>query len=160
MKIIITRRMEDGLHISLHLVPEKELELFDQKEQDIQCLKANKELLVNALKARIQECENNLADNVKHAFAPNEYQIFWQRNDGELDYFNIPSYECMKNTVQLLENEQFVDVARDRFALDQIVKALLNTKIDGRGSYSWNKLTSALVCLLQAEILLQAAIEE
>ena len=152
MKLIIARRMEDGLHLSLHLVPEKELELFDQKEQDIQCLKANKELLVNALKTRIQECENNLADNVNHAFTPNECQICWHRTNGELDYFNIPSYECMKNTVQLLENEQFVDVARDRFALDQIIKALLNTKIDSRGGYSWSKLTSALMCLLQTAI--------
>lgn len=85
-----------------------------------------KPLLASMIR-RQKACEANLA---KHAgdsvLTANGNVIAWKREGGTYGYFNIPSWEVIKDTVRLLETGKISAILNDRRMVDQIIKAIMN----------------------------------
>ena len=85
------------------------------------CMAAFAGFLVESLKRRYSACHHKLCDHADEIVFADGNTYEWPTG-----CYNVPSAEKMLDTIALLEDEKWDTVLRDKCAVDQILKSLLN----------------------------------
>lgn len=85
------------------------------------CMAAFSAFLIESLKRRYSACHHKLCDHADEITFTDGNTYEWPTG-----CYNVPSAEKMLDTIQLLEDEKWNAVLRDKGAVDQILKGLLN----------------------------------
>ena len=107
------------------------------------CVKAFSKFLIESLTRRYNACRSKLLEHASEITYKDDYVYEWPTG-----MYNIPSAEKMNEAIQMLEDGQYTQFIKDRYAIDQVLKALLNDvephpdKIDG---YKFSELVSVLM---------------
>lgn len=107
------------------------------------CVKAFSKFLIESLTRRYNACRNKLIEHSSEITYKDEYVYEWPTG-----MYCIPSAEKMDEAIKMLEDCQYTQFIKDRYAIDQTLKALLNDtephpdKVDG---YKFSELISVLM---------------
>lgn len=84
-------------------------------------------ILIASLERRMQACEQNLIKHLNSIeYADNCGHIVYVRKDKSRGFFNVPSFNAMKDATTALYKSQFKSFIENKFWIDQTLKALLN----------------------------------
>jgi len=110
-------------------------------------------ILIASLERRMQACEQNLIRHLDDIeYADNCGHIVYVRKDKTRGSFNIRSFNAIKDAIKALSQSQFRSFVKNKFWIDQTLKALLNdTEMhhEDKGCFKYSELVS-LLCELQA----------
>lgn len=119
---------------------------------DLQSIKAElltcwSDVCIKALEARMESCVSMLFRNRNNVLKANEYQIVFQKSNGQLHSFNIPSYMAMEGILETFNNRHWHHLEKQRDGVRQLLKALYwipeEDKCD-HGNFGFGQLISCL----------------
>jgi hypothetical protein len=129
------RKIEKNLDLSLVTVREKHSEFthtfiipFKKNTTPVrpitfeQIFEAYRDLIIEALQARMNACVSMLYRNIDRVIYSDEYCVQFARKDGTIHSFNHPSYKVMEETINHLNVENYCLIGKAN--CDQIAKAL------------------------------------
>lgn len=89
-------------------------------------IKAFSPRIIASFERRMQACQRNLLNHLEDIEYNDGMHICWSRKNGTYGYFNIPSFNAMKDAIKALSQGQFKSFVENKFWIDQALKALLN----------------------------------
>lgn len=110
-----------------------------------ECLEAWYPICVSALMERMSDCATMLAHNSENIFETTRNQIWFQKENGQVHSFNIPSYKAMEEMILILDMKKWSSI-KDQHAR-QLLKALYWVSEEHRAdrkNYSFEQLISCL----------------
>lgn len=125
----------------------------DAKPMDIRALELKvieifADVIIRALKARMDSCVSMLMRNSDKVMFANEQFIQFKKNNGQLHVFNHASFEVMQNTIEELKRGNKTYVLDSAYACDQIAKALYWVPEEDRkerGDIGFGRLVSVII---------------
>ena len=114
-----------------------------------------KDIMLYALRKRVQHCIKDLEDNSSRIISTNTSCIEYYREDGTYNSFNNLSYEAMLKAIKLIENGQFNDLTA--MQLNQLAKALYWIKPVNKDKITFAQLISYILdqCIFKSMELVQ-----
>lgn len=90
-------------------------------------LYAWREVLIGTLQRRIKACESIMAHHLGDSFlTQGDNVIAWKRNNGTYGYFNIPTWELMKDCLEHLKKRDISTIVENEMFIEQLIKAIMN----------------------------------
>lgn len=124
-----------------------------QQRRDVHAtIAAFRERLIKTLEDRQKACLRHLFTHIDTIVFNKGMHIEYQRNDGTIGNFEVPSYESMTQAIKLLRKEDYSSFLDNGACLDQTIKALLNDPNLDRSDvdhFKFSKLVSILMCFLE-----------
>lgn len=117
------------------------------RQKTCELIRAFSYRLIDSLKRRMAACQKNLLNHINDCTAYGGCTIMWIRKDGTKGYFNIPSFETMKDAVDALEHRNWWTFYRSKPMVDQTIKALMNDPEQDHSDaeqFRYSELVSAL----------------
>lgn len=109
------------------------------------CLEAWSSVCVSALISRMVLCATTLAHHSENIFETTRHQIWFQKKNGQVHSFNIPSYKAMEDMILILDEKKWSSI-KDQHAR-QLLKALYDVPEEHKEdckNYSFEQLISCL----------------
>lgn len=113
------------------------------KKED--CLNAWSSVCVSALIQRMVLCATMLAHNSENIFETTRHQIWFQKKNGQVHSFNIPSYKAMEDMILILDEKKWSSIKEQHAR--QLLKALYDVPEECKKdckNYSFEQLISCL----------------
>lgn len=105
------------------------------------------DVCIKALEMRMESCVSMLFRNRNNVLKANEYQIVFQKSNGQLHSFNIPSYMAMEGILETFKNRHWHHLEEQKDGVRQLLKALYwiseEDKVD-HGNFGFGQLISCL----------------
>lgn len=105
------------------------------------------DVCIKALEMRMESCVSMLFRNRNNVLKANEYHIVFQKSNGQLHSFNIPSYTAMESILETFKNRHWHHLKEQVDGVRQLLKALYwvdeEDKVD-HGTFGFGQLISCL----------------
>ena len=79
---------------------------------------------ISALQDRMQSCIAMLYRNMDNIIISNETQIVFKKNNGQIHYFNHPSFDAMERMIVIFDRGDWETIWHDPMGVRQLLKAL------------------------------------
>jgi len=109
-------------------------------------------VIIQSLDRRMTACCRNLLNHLNDIIFNDGCHISYQRKDGSIGTFNVPSFQAMEDCKEALLTSNFKAVLKNVVWVDQIIKALLNDREllrDDSDTFKFSELVS-LLCEVHA----------